>query len=347
MGRGRFPSGKQSAWINKILKKSELNTNQIAKISGVSGRTFRDWRREKFTIPKEALLKLSLTFKVPIPLGVKFIDDFWYVTKGARKGAFRRLEIYGPPGTPDGRRKGGIISQQRRRKNPEKYRFLGCNVRKKFPNLHKSKDLAEIVGIILGDGGLTHYQLKITLDRKKDKQYALYVQELLKKVLGERPFLRERKQNNTITLTISGVELIENLSKIGVNKGNKVLRQVDFPEWISRKSQYQIACVRGLFDTDGGIYFHKHWTKGIKYRNLGLCFTSWSKPLLRSVSRVLAELGIKHSVYKEAYLYVYNLEDIKKFFRIFQPHNQKFFDKLKYHENHSRIIGKVIKGGVA
>lgn len=70
-------------------------------------------------------------------------DDFWYVTKGARKGALRRLELYGDLGTPEGRRKGGINSQLRRKENPEKYRLLGCNLRKKFKIEKSSIEFAE------------------------------------------------------------------------------------------------------------------------------------------------------------------------------------------------------------
>jgi len=347
MGRVIFPAGLQSAWIITLLKEAKVKINEIAKICGVTPRTCRDWRRGKYTISKKALLKLSKLFSKPIPSEITCVDDFWYVKKGARKGAIRRLEIYGPPGTIESRRKGGRISQQRRKENPGKYRRLGCIVKKDFILPRKSVELAEIVGIILGDGGVTQYQLKITLDRKNDRDYATYVRNLTWKVFGELPTYKERSGDNTINLTISGVGLIENLLKLGIEKGNKIVRQVDFPAWIWGKSEYQIACVRGLLDTDGGIFFHRHWTKGIKYRNLGLCFTSWSKPLLMSTSKVLKKFRIKHSVREKGYIFIYDLNEIKKYFDIFQPHNSKFIEKLKFHEENSRIIEKTRKGGVA
>lgn len=346
MARAIFTSGKQSDWISKIISKSKLSTDELAKTCNVSGRTFRDWKRGKFTISDKALLHLSRKFNLPIFSDVKIVSDFWYVEKGARKGALRRMELYGPLGTFKGRIKGGKISQQRRKENPEKYRKLGCIVRKNFSQFKLSGDLAETVGIILGDGGVTDYQIKVTLDRKIDKGYAFFVQNLMGKVFGEKPSFKERKSDNTIRLTISGINLVEDLAKIGIYKGNKIKRQVDFPIWIWRKPEYQIACVRGLFDTDGGIYYHIHWTKGIKYRNLGLCFTSWSKPLLKSVSEVLSKQGIKYSLREKGNLFVYDLKEIKKYFKVFQPHNQKFIKKLEYHEKNSRVLERKF-GGVA
>lgn len=338
MTRAIFPGNEQSVWLNKIAEKSKLSNNELAEICRVSSKTFRDWRRGKYTISEKALLKLSGTFRESIPVTVKNVDDFWYVSKGAKKGALRRLELYGPLGTIGSRKKGGRISQQHRREDPEKYRALGCIVRKRFSQLGKSEALAEVVGIILGDGAVTNYQVRITLDRKIDMEYALLIQNLMNKVFGELPTYKERKEDNTISLTISGIGLVENLSKIGVGKGDKIKRQIDFPKWIWGRPEYQIACVRGLFDTDGGIYFHNHWTKGIKYRNLGLCFTSWSKPLLRSVSKVLSKFKIKHSVREAGYIYVYDLNEIRKYFKIFQPHNSKFYKKLEYHESHPRVL---------
>lgn len=343
--RVSFPKGKQSVWINKLVEKTNLSIGEIAKACGVSERTVRDWRREKYTLSEKALLKLSKYFNIPIPSDAHYLSDYWYVSKGARKGALRRLELYGPPGTTEGRKKGGRISQLRRKLHPELY--PNCILRKKFTLPEKSPDLAEIIGIILGDGGVTNSQLTITLGRYTDRDYAYFVQELLQKVFGELPAWYESKKKSTISLTISGVNLIENLSQLGIGRGDKIRRQIDLPRWVWKNISYQIACVRGLIDTDGGLYFHKHWTKGIKYRNLGLCFTSWSKPLLMSVSKILKTFNISHSIKKEGRIYIYNLNEIKKYFEIFGTNNPKHRTKINYHESRPLVLEKINRGGVA
>lgn len=340
MGRILFSEGKQKVWIEKIIEESELSTTQLAEICDVSPRTFKDWSKGKFTISERALCALSKTCNIPIPPNTKLLPDFWYVTKGARKGALKRLQIYGPLGDVESRKKGGLVSQQRRREDPSKYKLLGCNVRKVFKEPIKDKYLAELVGVILGDGGITFNQLTITLDRKTDRDYAVFVNRLLKRVFGEEPTRCEYRSDNCILLRISGVDLIDRLRGLGLEKGDKVARQVDLPKWIWSRTEFKIACIRGLMDTDGGLYFHRHWTGGIKYRNLGICFTSNSRPLLLSVFRILTEFGIK-SFLKENRIYVYSLQEIKDYFKIFSSDNPKHGRKLEYHLENSKILAKI------
>lgn len=338
MTRIIFHKGEQSHFLKEILQGKRIGNDKLAEICRVSSRTIRDWRKEKFTLPEKALLQIHRELNIKIPLDVKYLPDYWYVIKGARKGALKRLEMYGPPGTLEGRKKGGKESQLRRKKDPEKYRLLGCNVRKKFSSLKKSRYLAEATGIILGDGGVTNYQLKIYLDRYTDREYAKYVQELFYRVFEEYPKEFDNKRDNTLVLILCGANLIDNLKSIGLDKGDKIKRQVDFPKWIWRKKEYQISCVRGLMDTDGGLYFHRHWSNGIKYRNLGLCFTSWSKPLLLSVAKVLDRYNFKFSIDDNQRIYIYDLGEIKKYFNIIGTNNPKIRKKLEYHEKHDKVI---------
>lgn len=335
MGRVKFKTGQQRIWINKLIFEHNSNTNELAKICGVSSRTVRDWKREKFTISKDAFDILNKKFDLLTPPTVKYVKDYWYITKGARKGALKRLELYGPPGTKEGRIKGGKISQQKRRENPDRYRLLNCNVAKEFPVLTKSISSAELAGIILGDGGITHYQIKISLDRNVDRAYAENVKEIVKLVIGEYPAFYDNKNDNVINLCISGVNLIHKLSEWGIKEGNKIKNLIDFPKWIWESPDYQRACVRGLMDTDGCVYFHHHSMKGLKYRNLGLCFVSYSRPLLLSVSKVFDNNNIKHSTLSRGSIYIYDLEVVKKYFKIFGTSNPKHRNKFDYHLSHS------------
>lgn len=339
MGRIRFKKGKQRAWIEEILKKSRLPAAGIAKLCGVSARTIRDWRREKFTIFEDSCKLLSRKFGVKIPKEITLLNNYWYVAKGAKKGGLKALKLYGPPGTKEGRIKGGLMSQQRRRDDPEKYRLLGCNIPKDFKVLKKSEKLAELVGIILGDGGVSKYQVKITLNRDTDYSYANNVAKMVSEVFGDFPRWYDRFNESVVDLCISGTKLVDDLDRIGIRKGDKVKNQIDFPSWIWKKRSYIRACTRGLMDTDGCIYLHYHSTGGFKYRNIGICFTSHSRPLVLSFSKALVNENIKHSICDdETRIYLYDLEEVKKYIKIFGSSNPKHTEKLKYHLSHSRRL---------
>ena len=332
MGRVIFSGQDQTDFFRSIVTKSGLNSEELGPLCNVSPRTFRDWQRGKFSIPENALLILVKKFSLALPENIIKVDDYWCATKGARKGALRRLELYGSLGTFEGRIKGGKISQLRRKENPEKYRLLGCNVRKDFKIDEFSIDFAEAAGIILGDGAITYCQTKIFLSSIVDRPYAEFVRLLFERVFGERPSLRERYEKHTLVLFLSGVGLVEELKRNDFTIGNKVRQQVGFPSWVWTNLEFQKACVRGLMDTDGGCYFHKHKTSGLVYGNFGMCFTNKSFPIVQSFAKVLKSVGLKfYLVNGGTQIDIYSFKEIKKYFEIIGSHNQKNIDKYNYY----------------
>ncbi|MEK9134977.1 MAG: LAGLIDADG family homing endonuclease [Patescibacteria group bacterium] len=326
MPRIKFKRGLQLHFLNNIRERLNITWPKLAGILKVHPRTLSDWRREKYTIPEDVFnncIKVTKN-KIEVP-PVEVLPDFWNIKKAARKGGQVVAERYGGPGTPEGRAKGGRISQEQRRRNPEKYRQTGCNVRKVFLKPPYSEKLAELVGILLGDGAISNYQVRVSLDRNIDRQYAIFVRNLMHDVLGERPSFMERKEDNVIALTISGAGLVEVLEQIGLKRGNKVAHQVDFPKWVLGRRSYQIACARGLFDTDGGLYFHHKAKKSY----LGWCFSNSSKPLIESMMNVLLSLGFNAKKTGDNKIYMYSLEQIVRYMKIVNSHNPKNIDKLK------------------
>ena len=289
MSRVIFPNGQQRIYLEKIIKESSSTIQKIASICDVSERTIRDWRREKFTLSESALIKLQEYFPVDIPPSVEKIPDFLYLVKNAHLGALRRLELYGPPGTLEGRKKGGKISQLNRKLHPELY----PNIKKirdfKFPE--KSAELAEFIGIILGDGGISTYQLRITLNEKEESRYIEFVSDLIYKLFGKIPYHYGHKDEIISNVTLGGVALIEFLNSLGLKNGSKVRHQIGVPEWIYNNENYARACLRGLIDTDGGVFYHHHIVQNIKCFNIGLCFGNHSQPLLDFVYTSLLALG--------------------------------------------------------
>jgi len=273
------------------------------------------------------MLLFCQKFNISIPKNINRLDDYWYLKKCAKKGALARMKLHGLLGNIETRRKGGIISQQRRRENPKKYFMMGCLVRKTYSVTRVNEDFAEFAGILLSDGRITNNQVRITVSNLVDRDYSKYIVQLMKKIFKYTPSLSFRKKENTIYITLSGVGLVKLLEKYGFKKGNKTKQQVDIPNWIKGKEKFEKACVRGLMDTDGGIYFHNHIVKGKKYKHIGLCFTSFSTPLLNSVSNILKNCKIIHHLKKNR-IYLYNLASIKNYFLIFGTSNSKNIIKL-------------------
>lgn len=98
------------------------------------------------------------------------------------------------------------------------------------------------------------YRFEICLYRIKEKDYVEYVKELLRDIFQIEPNIFIDKRNNGISLRLNKKSIIEALINLGLKTGNKKLNQVSVPAWIKKNKKYVIACLRGLFDTDGSIF---------------------------------------------------------------------------------------------
>ena len=102
--------------------------------------------------------------------------------------------------------------------------------------------------------------------------------------------------------------------------------------------QFQKACVRGLMDTDGGVYFHRHISNGIRYRNFGLSFCSHSLPLIQGMARILKKQHFKFSVQNQIKIYMYTLSEVERYFREIGTHNPKNMQRLRFYLQKSTRI---------
>lgn len=232
------------------------------------------------------------------------------------------------PGTAEGRRKGGLISQRNRKRNPEYYRGLGCIVANRFTFPRKSNLLAEFVGIVLGDGGLTNGQLHITLNSVADVNYLDYVIKLSERLFNYSPHMYKKKGALANVLVFSGVELINFLLRMGLKLGNKVKIQVDSPDWIKLNKSYSLWCLRGLMDTDGGVFKHKYMVNNKEYSYLKICFTNMSQPLIRFVFNTLSSVGLGPKYRMNNKVWLYNSLDVVRYFSIVGSSNERLFGML-------------------
>jgi len=306
-----------------------VNSDYLGIIVNISGRSFRDWINERTLGEKNKLVYLSKISGILLPDVVDEREEWWSGKINGRSGALARMKLYGPPGVGWGRKKGGQISQLRRRENPEKYRVLGCNVSRQFKLPRKTKLLAEFFGIILGDGGLTNAQLKIILNSVADCKYMQYVIKRSVELFGYKPYVYKVKNAKANTLNFSGVELVKFFERNGLVVGNKVVHQVDVPFWIRKNRLFSTWCLRGLMDTDGGAFVHTYRVNGKKYEYLKINFTNRSQPLLKFVHNTLSSLGLSPKFQSDNKVWLYSRHDVFRYFDVIGSSNYRLISKLK------------------
>ena len=112
-------------------------------------------------------------------------------------------------------------------------------------------------------------------------------------------------------------------------KGNKVRQQVKVPNWICDSMEYSMACLRGLFDTDGSFYIDRHKHKGKLYKSAGICFTNFSKPVLNFFADTLDNLNYHPTRSSSNHVVLRRQLEIKRFFSEIKPANDKHLKKFK------------------
>ena len=327
--RVAFAPGRQQDFLEDVQRATGADAQMLAGRIGVHARTFRDWRREKWQMDEISLQRLCQVAHLSRPRGITILAEHWSVPKSSRLGGLRRIQLHGSPGTFEGRRRGGQNAQKRFRSDPDYYRSLGVAVRKKIGLPAFSVELAEFIGIMLGDGGMTDYQATISFNRL-DSAYGDYVEGLARKLFHIAPRKTFSKEDQVFYLIMSGVELIERLETLGLRRGNKVKHQVDIPDWVWQRREYQIGCLRGLMDTDGCVYRHRYAVNGKTYAYTKLCFTSYSSSLLHSAKKMFESLDLHPTIhaYDGHRLYLHGSKAVKRYFEVVGTHNSRYQERF-------------------
>ena len=167
-------------------------------------------------------------------------------------------------------------------------------------------ELAEILGIILGDGHLecnkkhksnTVYLLNIAGSYSEDfDYYDTYFRKIFFDLFNA-DFKIYMRRNDELVINIYS-KIIANFFKfLGVHPGNKT----DFNEIpliiLNSKPEIKRAFIRGVFDTDGSITFKRDYHG--KHSNPVVSITMKSQKFIEQLSDFMNELGFTSSPYKE------------------------------------------------
>jgi hypothetical protein len=188
-----------------------------------------------------------------------------------------------------------------------------------------SEALAEFFGIMMGDGGINNpWQANISLNSEADAAYITYVSNLIQTLFATKPSVHKSKSRKVVRLLVSSVTIVDFLTRHGLVRGDKLKAGLVIPGWILLKPEFRVACVRGLVDTDGCLYIHKHRVAGKEYRNLGLCFCSYSPELIGQVMRIFEEFGIiPHSSNQGRSIYLYKASAVARYLEVFGSSNER------------------------
>ena len=166
----------------------------------------------------------------------------------------------------------------------EKAKLVGLipNSDNKF---NRSKELAFLIGLVLGDGNVSEFPrtecLRLTLGTDKP-ELANYAVSVIAKLFNKPPSIIKRTNSNCYNITIYQ----KNISKrLGIPVGARGKMEILLPPWIWNKKLHMISVLKGLFEAEASYCVHERtYTYNFEFSNRNLF-------LLNEVERGLRVLG--------------------------------------------------------
>jgi len=154
-----------------------------------------------------------------------------------------------------------------------------------YPKLKKDGDLAELIGVVLGDGHICVYprteELRLTSNANNFgfiNRYAV----IMKKVFGKIPYIINSNQSNSTKIGLYEKYISE---RMGIPSGARKNLVINVPKWIFLEKKYILRYLRGLYEAEGSLNFHK------KTYTHKLIFANVNKSMLDNVFNLMEKVG--------------------------------------------------------
>ena len=166
-----------------------------------------------------------------------------------------------------------------------------------------NREFCEFYGVLIGDGclssfrissGKQHYEIRIDGNADTDYFYYLYfLLPLIKKVFDKAVRINFRKDCNGIFVRFKHKQLALFLNKeLNFPFGKK--KNIAIHEKILNDDKKILNVLRGIFDTDGCLYFTKNNSKKRSYPIIEI--STHSKFLLDQLATLLPKFGFKTKI---------------------------------------------------
>lgn len=163
-------------------------------------------------------------------------------------------------------------------------------IRSQYPAFIKSKDLAFLIGITLGDGNIQSFPRADRLIISLNAKYPIlvnYVAAIMSKIFEKAAVVKKVKSSNCIRVWVYQ-KYISN--RLGIPSGDRRKSVLDIPDWIWESNDFLTWYLKGLFEAEGSLSIH------LPSCTYNFAFSNRNKQLLDNVKKGLIKLGFHPEV---------------------------------------------------
>lgn len=154
-----------------------------------------------------------------------------------------------------------------------------------YPIFKKDGDLAELIGVIYGDGNIGRFprsERLIIASNSNNKGFISRYSRIVKKIFNKETTNMKSPNSNCVRISIYENKISE---RLGIPAGDRSNLKIAMPPWIKNDHEILKRFLRGLFEAEGSFCVHKP-TGTHK-----LFFSNRNSSLLNLVFRGLIMLG--------------------------------------------------------
>ena len=178
-----------------------------------------------------------------------------------------------------------------------------------YEKLERSPDLAELIGVILGDGHIQAFprtERLIITSNSNNPEFVDRYSKLINKLFNKKPTVLKSRSENSTRISLYQ----KNISKrMKIPSGSKKNFNFRAPAWILENEKCLLGLLRGLFEAEGSLSVHRpSYTYNLQFSNK-------NKSLLNVVEKGLSKMGF-HPEVRSDVVRIRKKSEVEKFLKI-------------------------------
>lgn len=183
----------------------------------------------------------------------------------------------------------GLARISKHRKKVDNFRKWRKECKNYFKELYRplpaSGDLAELIGVSLGDGNISQFprtERLIIVSNAKNTGFVNRYSKIVENLFKKPPRVTKIKEKEAIRISFYQKFISK---RLGIPLGNRGKSNIKIPGWIWKNNDFLIRYLRGLYEAEGSFCVHKPTST---YKML---FSNRNPSLLENVFRGVEKLG--------------------------------------------------------
>jgi len=166
----------------------------------------------------------------------------------------------------------------------ERMKLLG-KIPSTYPVFAKNGDLAELIGVVLGDGHIRKFSRTEELSifaNSQDRGFIKRYSFLMESIFGKKPTLTQHGRGNCTRIRLYQKKI---QTRLDIPYSPRIDLRISIPSWILDRKEYIVRYLRGLYEAEGSFCIHKGT---YTYK---LLFSNKNISMLNNVYKLLKMLG--------------------------------------------------------